>query len=723
MTGRLPAQLRLTALFSALSFIFLVLIPRDPDTSSLFGYSPARLGMMAGFLVLSLGLLAFSQRLALRPMKEERWMAWLSRLRDRPALREALGSLCAIIAAVGPALIWWWASTTDLQVKGILFRLLPVLLFLTAFAYQVLLNEPSPASRLRWLLSAGLAMAFAALSQVLPPLLASLLDEPPKITYGMRLASLLLPTGAAALLFARVLGLPSAERRAWVGGLLLAAGLYALQWVLLTDAYASLRALLTQFGVALVLGAVLLTYFIAGLLDRVRLDEYMRLKWLLSLSLLVVCVPLVLIYYQAASLHARQVNVTTIHHDQGDYLDFASEARLRNFRYTGDHNRMPAYPFLQGLFYRVGMSDEAFFEQGKQVNILLSLAFLAALSLFLHRWLPPALALLLTGITAFSFFIFKAGYFQAELLYYSLAFTGFALMTELLHRPNWRVALFAGFILGLAHLTKASVLLGIGVFIAVYTLKELPGLFSRRTSISPGQGGSVHYRWAALLALILAFTAIIYPYIHTVKARFGRYLYNVNTTFFIWYDSFEEAAADEKLHNFSSQWPSHLPPEELPGLRKYLREHSLSQIAARMWTGAMAQIKNILIPFSITNYWAGYLLVLLVAALLDWRSAWRLLRGSPYPLLFVLLYLAVYLASFAWYVPIGGGRRFTYTVYLPFLFSVFTGLQALAAHQPPGSRTSLPTFVRLAHILMGLTLAASLHPILTQGIFFDLYGS
>lgn len=717
MTGRLPAQIRLTALFSALGFIFLVLIPRDPDAFSLFGYTPVRLGMMAGFLVLTAGLLMVSQRI----VREERLMAWLARLHSLPALREALYTLCAVIAAEGPALIWWWASTTDLQVKGILFRLLPVLLFLTALAYQVLLNEPTPAGRLRWLLSIGFTLAFAALSLALPPLLAGQIDEPLKITYGMRFASLLLPSGTAALLFPRILSLPPAEQRPWGWILALAAALYGLQWVLLTDAYAFLLPILTQFGVALILGAALLTYIIDRLSGFVRSFERKWLNWLLPLSFLMACVPLVVNYHQAASLHARQVNVTTIHHDQGDYLDFAREARLRNFRYTGDHNRMPGYPFLQGLFYRAGMSDEMFFEQGKQVNILLSLALLAAICLFVRRWLSPALAMLFTGITAFSLFVFKAGYFQAELLYYSLAFAGFALMLELLHRPRLNLALSAGFILGLAHLTKASVLLGIAVFIAVYSLKELPGLFSRRTS--PGQVGSARYRWITLLALVLAFTAAIYPYIHTVKARFGRYLYNVNTTFFIWYDSFEEAAADEKIHNFASQWPSHLPPEELPGLRKYLREHDLSQIIARMWNGVVVQVKNLIVPYSVLNYWGGYLLVLLVAALLDWRTTLRLVRQSPYALLFVLLYLAVYFASFAWYTPIASGRRFTYTIYLPYLFAVFTGLQALAAGQPTGSRTSLPTFVRLAHILITLTLVASLPPILTRGIFYDLYGS
>ena len=86
-----------------------------------------------------------------------------------------------------------------------------------------------------------------------------------------------------------------------------------------------------------------------------------------------------------------------------------------NFSYTGDHNRMPGYPFLQALFYRAGMSDAEFFDQGKQINILLSISLLAGLLWIFRRYLPRFESVLLILIIAFSLFIFKAPYFQADL--------------------------------------------------------------------------------------------------------------------------------------------------------------------------------------------------------------------------------------------------------------------------------------------------------------------
>ena len=43
----------------------------------------------------------------------------------------------------------------------------------------------------------------------------------------------------------------------------------------------------------------------------------------------------------------------------------------------GERNRMPVYPGLLALLYDPALSPDAFFERGKQINIILSLVLLA----------------------------------------------------------------------------------------------------------------------------------------------------------------------------------------------------------------------------------------------------------------------------------------------------------------------------------------------------------
>ena len=49
---------------------------------------------------------------------------------------------------------------------------------------------------------------------------------------------------------------------------------------------------------------------------------------------------------------------------------------------------------------------------------------------------------------------------------------------------------------------------------------------------------------------LLCFIAVIFPYIRESKQIYGQYFYNVNTTFYIWYDSFADAIQANKELRF-----------------------------------------------------------------------------------------------------------------------------------------------------------------------------
>ena len=58
----------------------------------------------------------------------------------------------------------------------------------------------------------------------------------------------------------------------------------------------------------------------------------------------------------------------------------------------------------------------------------------------------------------------------------------------------------------------------------------------------------------------------------------------MNSTFFMWCDSWGEASAFAEAHDIATEYPN-APPDEIPGPLNYWRSHTTSQIGARMGYG------------------------------------------------------------------------------------------------------------------------------------------
>jgi hypothetical protein len=401
---------------------------------------------------------------------------------------------------------------------------------------------------------------------------------------------------------------------------------------------------------------------------------------LIKSSAMILLVLVSIYYYNLAWNHSKFVNTDVRSSDQGAYLEFTTKVRSSQFRYTGGRNRMPIYPYLQALFLTPAYSNQEAFALGKRINIFLSLILLVLLFITTRKFLPAFQALNFTLISAVSVFIYKSGYYQAELLYFFLSFISFLLMSTMLVSPSIRFGLLTGVLLGLAHLTKASVLPGFVLF-AIFLLQKwnstrnLPNV---RNSFLSSRGEIKHSALIGLLITGISFFGVVGLYLIESKAVYGKYFYNVNSTFYIWYDSWGKAVEGTRAHGDRVGWPD-MPPEEVPSMQKYFAEHSLFQVTQRITNGVQKQLNIIINPYSYFNYPLIYLVIFVFFGVFAAQQARMLARRYRHLFGFSVLYFGSYLFLYTWYAAISWGHRFTYSLYLPLLFGLFFTINQLGS--------------------------------------------
>ena len=144
--------------------------------------------------------------------------------------------------------------------------------------------------------------------------------------------------------------------------------------------------------------------------------------------------------------------------DQVAYLNFAKEAYYSNFHYTGGRNQMPLYPWIQALFYSPELTDEAFFEQAKWVNVALSIVMLAALGVAFYAKFSRKYAVWSILCIAFLVYAIKSPIHARREFYYGLFAFAYFLSLEALFAPKWYKTIGCGVLFALAHFAKASAL-------------------------------------------------------------------------------------------------------------------------------------------------------------------------------------------------------------------------------------------------------------------------
>ena len=375
-------------------------------------------------------------------------------------------------------------------------------------------------------------------------------------------------------------------------------------------------------------------------------------------------------YVLAATEHADRVNTSKARGDQSGYM-WDGQNVYWNWHgrqppvVIGERNRMPLYAGFLALFWTPDISNDVFFERAKRWNIYLSVVLILLLVPVFRRYLPAQATINLTLIVGFGYFIFKAGYVQSELLFYFLFFITFVLCLDLFDRRRGRTALWgravaAGAAAAAAHLTKAAMLPFVAIFFVVYVTCAAMDRADRRGQVN---------RLVAAALVIAAFLAVLSPYLVTNKRVFGHYFYNVNTTFYMWYDDWPQASVGTIKHGDGIGWPQ-MPADQLPGARKYWREHTLQQIVARVAGGLWDAVWRSYQTFGYLKPLILYLAIA-VALLLRQRHAVRDdIRRNRAVLLFLALYGLAYIFGIAFYAPVSGTgtTRFLIAHLLPLFF-------------------------------------------------------
>jgi hypothetical protein len=369
------------------------------------------------------------------------------------------------------------------------------------------------------------------------------------------------------------------------------------------------------------------------------------------------------LFVNRALENADRVNTDMGRTDQKAYIDYAESLAESHGTFVGARNRMPVYPFLLSSQRDLKQSDEEFFAKAKRFSIALTVVAIALVAAVFLLSFPLHAALNLIFFSAFYVFLFRAAYVQAEVSYYLLAFLAFFAVWRLFARPSWLWALAGGALLGLSHLTKASVLPGVLVFVVFYIADAL-------WSMTRKQGMKVSLRRIAIAVVVVAaFLVTVFPYIKKSKEIYGHYFYNVNSTFYFWCDSWDEAKERTRAAGDRGGWPD-IPPDQIPSATNYLRTHTPEQILHRVVDG-LWNLNGI----TIRSY--GYYPLVLIYAIFAllligwrWRLCWRLFLRRPMPVLALLTLFSGYLVLSAWYTQIISGNRIVLSLFLPLIFTL-----------------------------------------------------
>lgn len=374
---------------------------------------------------------------------------------------------------------------------------------------------------------------------------------------------------------------------------------------------------------------------------------------------LIALIVLAVLAVYAFEAHQRRQEKSTpaILGDQSAYLGYARHLYESHYTVTEDRNRMPVYPFLLSLIYRPGMTEDEFLVRAQSFTVNLSIILLLGLYFVFRRFFPALPAIALLAATAFGVFIYRSGKAQVELLFYFVSFCAFVLLLQLFVKPRWWLALFAGMTTGLAHLTKASILPALAIWVVVFGAQIL---WSFRAN---------PWRRLGMLALVLAgFFAVIFPYIQTSKRIYDSYFYNVNSTFVMWCDSSTEAFEFLSAHGDKDQWRE-VPADERPSFRKYWREHSVGQIVGRILGGSRELVKKNIRAIGYYKYVIALAVIGLILCARRTRRVREVVAANPFAALFSLLFLGGYFLLYAWYDVVSNDTRFLLAIFLPFLFA------------------------------------------------------
>jgi len=426
------------------------------------------------------------------------------------------------------------------------------------------------------------------------------------------------------------------------------------------------------------------------------------------------------VYLWAAWQQKQRLNLSATAGGQYPYLVYAQKVARQGLPAVyGDRNRMPLYPSLLALAYDEDW--DTFVDRSSWFAIASSVVVLIGIGGLTYLTLPVCSATALVMTAAVCVFIHTASFVQAELAYYGLLYACWLIMCRLIHRPHWNWAVTGGILSALAYLTKASALAILPACLLVMCLGAVAAWRhgdskegTTRDAVPDGPARTGRYLVCAAVTT-LVFLSLIYPYIRDNKERFGRYFYNVNSTFFMWCDSWSEAKAFADEFNLGERFPE-TPASEIPSPINYWRMHSVGHMLKRLAYGAKA-LAALGVEGTYFKYLAATVLFCAVTAVCRRQQAGRPSErsrkastdsnlesfaasegdgrhASPHSAdfihsgyrlvgMFCGLFFVGYLLAFTWYAQVAYGDRFLLSLLLPAMFTVLWASDRLSRGLPP----------------------------------------
>ena len=421
-----------------------------------------------------------------------------------------------------------------------------------------------------------------------------------------------------------------------------------------------------------------------------------------------------LLYLYTVQIQNGRNDVYTMS-DQLAHMRFARKAYESGFTYTGSRNYMPLFAFVQAALNSPELDDEAFFQRGKEINIWISVAALASLAfVFFAKFsrLYSFYAIMSIGFLAFAF---KAPFFQPEILSYTLFGFAFILSVETLLVPKWYKSVGIGALFALAHFVKANALPALVILSACHIILMLTKAINSK----------LNFRIASLIILralipLIVFVVLLFPYFHESNTDYGDFFFNVNTRIYIWFDSWEEAkAATSEVGGYGGFLK--LPDDEVPGVMKYLREHSFEQIINRLHDGIQeiigyaCYVENSKFIFGYCSQVAQGLIVLSTMLPLMIGSLRREDLHHMHIISFLVIVFTIYTLGAFWFKPISGqGPRTILVLLIPFYWTL-----GLALHSRVIQNLKIRLFsyqiklVDLLFVSIGSTLFLEIYQVVT----------
>jgi hypothetical protein len=330
----------------------------------------------------------------------------------------------------------------------------------------------------------------------------------------------------------------------------------------------------------------------------------------------------------------------------------------------------PLFPWL--LRGHAAAPPDEVFEAGKWMNFILSGCLLLGFALAAARAFSFSGAMAVVLMGGFGVILERSAYFSPDAIYYLLVVLTWLCALSLIRQNHlWLYGVF-GVLLGLSYLAKPLVWPIVLGFVLVSLIRSLWIAFHTRKDRQDAGTWSPSNQLVGFAMTIAAFLLITGPRLSYAAANFGDPLFSYQK-YYIWFDTPSEAAVFQQQHPGKAELDA-IPPGEMPGMIRYVKQNGLPALLERSAEGALAQVKSSVLGRGGWILVYGAFVFVVIAGIHRWAALhqsdeiWQV-RGTSAR--WMLLFLGLVIAITLFYSGIGNPiiphSALTTSLFLPIL--------------------------------------------------------